>query len=162
MDTALRALSANGVVGAILAIAFALLALTIGVLVWALKKYVESSVDEKKEFMESSMKEKSDFSEFMRALTASLNGLGLNFQATRTDTLSVVRDLGDRIEHVTWAAHDKMVLVFRESLTGTANSIRDSNVKLAQEFEKQRLQEKVDELSRPHNVADGAIPRPVR
>jgi hypothetical protein len=157
MSEALKTLSSNGVVGAILSVAFALLALTIGVLVWALKKYVQSSVDEKKEFLESSMKEKADFSEFMRALTASLNGLGLNFQATRTDTLSVVRDLGDRIEHVTWAAHDKMVLVFRESLTGTANSIRDSNLKLAQEFEKQRLQEKVDQLSRPHDVGDGRV-----
>jgi HAMP domain-containing protein len=138
MDSALKALSANGIVGAILAVAFALLALTIGVLVWALKRYVESSIDEKR-----------DFSEFMRALTASLNGLGLNFQATRTDTLSVVRDLGDRIEHVTWAAHDKMVLVFRESLTGTANSIRSSNEALAKDLENQRMR---DELSRPHNI----------
>ena len=138
MNEALKALSANGVVGAILAVAFALLALTIGVLVWALKRYVESSIDEKR-----------DFSEFMRALTASLNGLGLNFQATRTDTLSVVRDLGDRIEHVTWAAHDKMVLVFRESLTGTANSIRSSNEALAKDLENQRMR---DELSRPHSI----------
>ena len=155
MDIALKELASSGTLGAILASVFALLAIVIGVLVWMLKRYVDSSMDEKK-----------DFSAFMTSLTTALNGLGLNFQATRTDTLSVVRDLGDRIEHVTWAAHDKMVLVFRDSLTGTANSIRKDQADLVAEMERkmlekeaQRLREENAELSRPHDVGDGRVQR---
>jgi hypothetical protein len=148
MDTALKELASSGALGAIVAALFGLLAIVIGVLVWALKRYVDTSMLERK-----------DFAEFMKALTSSLNGLGLNFQATRADTLSVVRDLGTQIEHVTWAAHEKMVTVFRESLTGTANSIRESNRDLVRAVETQHLQDRVDELSHPHSVGDGTVRR---
>ena len=148
METAIKELASSGTLGAVLASVFALLAIVIGVLVWALKRFVDSSIDDKK-----------DFSAFMQALTTSLNGLGLNFAATRADTLAEVRDMGDKINNVTWAAHEKMVTVFRDSLTGAANSIREGNNKLVQDLETQRLRDENAVLSRPQNVGDGTVRR---
>jgi copper chaperone CopZ len=165
MEAALKALSGSGVGGAILAVAFALLTATIGVLSWALKRLVDSAI-----------KQQDKFSDFMDALTKSLNAIGMNCQACRSDSVATIRDLEGtlkaEVQHVVWASHDKAKLEteqaidhaverLEESVTGAANSIRTSNKELVQSIENQRLQERVDELSRPHDVT-GAIPRPVR
>jgi copper chaperone CopZ len=162
MEAALHALSANGITGAIFAVIFALLAATIGVLAWALKRLVDAAI-----------KQQDRFVDFMDALTKSLQAIGMNCQACRSDSVATIRDLEGQVkaevQHVVWASHDKAKLEMEaaidhavekieESFTGTANSIRASNKELAQAFENQRLQERVDELSRPHDV-DGAVRR---
>ena len=164
MAEALKALAGTGAIGAILAVAFALLALTIGVLGWALKRLVDSAI-----------KQQDRFVDFMDALTKSLQAIGLNCQACRADSVSSIRDLErdvlEKVDHVVWASHDKAKLE-RESalavavekldgaITGAANSIRNSNAELLREAENQRLRDQVDELSRPHDMC--ATPRPVR
>lgn len=165
METALHALATNPTAGAILAVVFALLAATIGVLAWALKRLVDAAI-----------KQQDKFSDFMDALTKSLSAIGMNCQACRSDSVATIRDLEGtlkaEVQHVVWAAHDKARLEtdaaignavekLEESVTGAANSIRAANKELAQAFENQRLQDRVDELSRPHDIG-GAAPRPVR
>lgn len=163
MESALRALSGNGTTGAILAVAFGLLAATIGVLGWALKRLVDSAI-----------KQQDKFADFMEALTKSLTAIGMNCQVCRSDSVATIRDLESEVkaevQHVVWASHDKAKLEteaaidnaverLEESITGAAQSIRASNKEFVQAAENQRLQERVDELSRPHDM--GATPRPV-
>jgi len=165
METALHALATTPTAGAILAVVFALLAATIGVLAWALKRLVDAAI-----------KQQDKFSDFMDALTKSLSAIGMNCQACRSDSVATIRDLEGElkaeVQHVVWAAHDKAKLEtaqaidhsvekLEESITGTANSIRASNKELVQAIENQLLQARVEELSRPHNVG-GGTPRPVR
>jgi nitrate reductase gamma subunit len=155
MENALHSLSTTGTAGAILAVVFALLAATIGVLAWALKRLVDAAI-----------KQQDKFSDFMDALTKSLTAIGFNCQACRSDSVATLRDLEGtvkaEVQHVVWAAHDKAKLEtdasidhaverLEESFTGAANSIRAA-------IEKQHLQDRVDELSRPHDV-DGAVRR---
>ena len=162
MEAALKALSGSGVMGAILAIAFALLAGTSGVLGWALKRLVDSAI-----------KQQDKFADFMEALTKSLNAIGMNCQACRSDSVAAIRDLEDGIKkevrETVWAAHDKAQLETEAAiktaaektdmtLTGVATSIRTSNEILVQAVRTQLLQERVEELSRPHDVRDG-VPR---
>jgi len=156
MESALRELSGSGLPGSILAVAFALLAVTIGVLGWALKRLVDSALRQQEKFVD-----------FMDALTKSLNVIGTNCQACRSDSVATIRDLESglkaEVQHVVWAAHDKAKLEtdaaidhaverLEESVTGAAQSIRASNKELVQSIENQRLQERVDELSRPHSI----------
>ena len=164
MEAALRALSGSGVIGAILAVSFALLAGTIGVLGWALKKLVDSAI-----------RQQEKFSDFMEALTKSLNVIGANCMACRSDSVGSIRDLENvikqEVQHVVWAAHDKAKLETEKaiedahakmegSITGAANSIREGNRALVQSVENQRLREEVEELSRPHPVdGDGTVRR---
>ena len=163
MESALKVLSSTGAMGAVVAAVIALLAIVIGVLGWALKRLVDGA-----------LKQQDKFSDFMEALTRSLNGIGTNCQACRTDAQSAIRDLEANvkaeIQHVVWASHDKAKLETEvvvktaadrldAALTGTAGSIRASNKELVQAVENQRLQERVDELSRPHDVGDGAVRR---
>jgi cytochrome c556 len=160
MESALHTLGNNGATGAILAIVFALLAAAIGVLSWALKRLVDAAI-----------KQQDKFSDFMDALTKSLSAIGANCQACRSDSVATIRDLEgtlkDEVQHVVWASHDKAKLEteqyidhavekLEESVTGAANSIRASNKELVQATENQRLQDRVDDLSRPHVVSDAA------
>jgi hypothetical protein len=164
MDTALKELAGSGALGAIMAAVIALCGLVVAALIWMLKRMVDASLAERVEF-----------GGFMKALTASLNGLGLNFQANRSDTMAAVRDVETNVkaevQHVVWAAHDKQVLLHDKALsaavnllsteiTGAAQSIRASNADLLKEAENQRLHDRVEELSRPHDT--GCTPRPVR
>lgn len=157
MTEALKTLSGSGAMGAILAVAFALLAATIGVLAWALKRLVESA-----------LRQQEKFAEFMEALTKSLNTIGMNCLACRQDSVTSLRDMEKAvvatINQTVWSAHDKSRLQtdaaietavdrIEESFTGAANSIRASNEKLVQEVENRRLQEKIDDLSRPHDAS---------
>jgi hypothetical protein len=159
MEAAIRTLAGSGAIGAILAVAFALLAVTIGVLAWALKRLVESALQQQERFVQ-----------FMDALTKSLNAIGANCLACRQDSVGSLRDLEKSlvasVEHTiveshekarleTTAAIDGAVTSLEESLTGVATSIRASNKELVQEIENQRLREKVDDLSRPHDVNGG-------
>ena len=168
MESALRALSGSGAIGAILAIAFGLLAGTIGVLGWALKRLVDSA-----------LRQQEKFADFMEALTKSLNAISINCQACRSDSVASIRDLEkavlEKVDHTVWASHDKAKLEhdaaidhavekLEESFTGAANSIRASNQGLVAAVENQRLkeraeslQEQVEELSRPHNITDGVV-----
>jgi hypothetical protein len=164
MDVAIKDLASSGALGAIVAAVFSLLALVIGVLVWALKRYVDTSIDREK-----------DFSGFMRALTTSLNGLGINCQTCRTDSQAAIIDMETNvkaeIQHVVWASHDKAALetaavvkaAFEKTdavITGVATSIRTSNEALVQAVRTQILENRVEELSRPLNVGgDGVVRR---
>jgi hypothetical protein len=161
MEAALKALSGSGVIGAILAVAFALLAGTIGVLGWALKRLVDSAI-----------KQQDKFADFMDALTKSLNAIGINCMACRSDSVASIRDLEGNvkaeIQHVVWANHDKAKLETEGTIraavekldgaiTGAANSIRASNAALLTEAENQRLRSQVDKLSQAHDVGDGRV-----
>ena len=63
----------------------------------------------------------------MEALTTSLNSLVTNFQATRTDTLAVVRDFQtavlEKINSLVWEAHRETVTLLSHELTGVAGRI---------------------------------------
>ena len=157
MEAALKALSGSGVIGAVLAVAFLLLSGTIGILGYALKRLVDSALTQQEKF-----------AEFMEALTKSLSAIGLNCQACRADSVATLRDLEgtlkQEIQHVVWASHDKAKLEndaslktvadrIDASLTGAASSIRESNKALVQDVANQRLQERIDELSRPHDLS---------
>ena len=161
MDTALKELASSGALGAIVAAIFSLLAIVIGVLVWALKRYVDTSIEREKEF-----------SGFMKALTSAFNAVGINTQACRSDTMAAIRDseanITAVIEHTVWAAHDKAMLLHDKSLaaatsllsteiTGAAQSIRTGNRDLLQEIENRRLRDQVDELSRPHTITPAPV-----
>ena len=63
-----------------------------------------------------------------------------------------MRDAGAQIEKVIWASHNQARIETNESLTGVATSIRASNEKLVDQIENRRLQDKVDDLSRDHDV----------
>lgn len=155
MDTALKELASSGALGAIVAAIFSLLAIVIGVLVWALKRYVDAAIEDKKEF-----------GGFMRALTSAFNAVGMNTQACRSDTMAAIRDceanLTAAIEHTVWAAHDKAMLLHDKTvaaatsllsteITGAAQSIRASNEKMAQDLDNANLRREV-EVSRAHNI----------
>ena len=155
MDTALKELASSGALGAIVAAIFSLLAIVIGVLVWALKRYVDTSIEREKEF-----------GGFMKALTSAFNAVGLNTQACRSDTMAAIRDaeanLTAAIEHTVWAAHDKAMLLHDKSLaaatsllsteiTGAAQSIRARVDQTVQDIDNMNLRREV-EISRAHNI----------
>jgi DNA anti-recombination protein RmuC len=176
MNEALKTLSSSGTTGAIMAVILGLLSVVIGVLVRMLWKLFDKNI-------EADKRREDKYGEFMTALTASLNALTMNFQATRTDSLAAIRDtqtnLLTGIQQIIWLSHDKSKADRKEmvefaieklsgEITGAANSIRASNEKMMTECEKQRLndekqrlREENDELSRPHHV-DDAAPRKVR
>jgi hypothetical protein len=95
--------------------------------------------------------------DYIKEQTAVMAALREAVAHSRSDAVSAVRDVGVQLERVTWQAHEKMVTVFRDSLTGAAQSIRTSNERMAEDFENRRLREKVEELSRPHDVGDGRV-----
>jgi DNA anti-recombination protein RmuC len=143
MEAALKALSGSGATGAVLAVAFALLAGTIGVLGWALKRLVDSA-----------LKQQDKFGDFMEALTASLNAIATNCTACKSDSAAELRAIDSSIkselQHVVWASHDKATLEtnasieravdrLEESLTGAATEIRTSNEKMVHELENSLL-----------------------
>ena len=163
MEAALKALSTNGVVGAILAVAFALLALTIGVLGMSHKDMISASI-----------KQQEKFSAFMEKLTEALAAINLNSKTGRTDCLGATRqaenNISLQVEHVAWAVHDKAKLEIEAALgvavekisaevTGAANSIRAGMRDFVQAVENQRLRDENAELSRPHDVGDGRVLR---
>jgi hypothetical protein len=131
----------------------------LGFFLWAGRAVVRSLLAHAETVFDSMGKQQLEFGAYMKELTHTLAGIREAVQAGRQDALASVRDMGDRIEHVTWAAHDKMVSVFRESLTGAATSIRTSNDALVREVRTQMLEERVEELSRPHDVGDGMVRR---
>jgi glycerate-2-kinase len=155
MAEALKALSSQGTFGAILAAVFALLSIVIGVLGLVLKRLVEAAIEQQKAATANQLKQQEKFSVFMDALTASLNGLVANFQATRTDTLQVVRDYQvavlDKVDTIVWDAHRETVELLSKDLTGVANRIEASNKKTIQELDNYYLRREV-EVSRAHNV----------
>lgn len=146
MESALKALSSSGATGAILAVVFALLAGTVGVLAWALKRLVESA-----------LKQQDKFSEFMDALTTSLNSIGTNCASCQSASIAAIRsaesELKAEVQHVVWAAHDKGTLEtdasvsravgeLEESITGAATSVRET----LQTLENNRLRDKLARL----------------
>ena len=101
----------------------------------------------------------------LEELTAAATAIRDNCRACRADSVAAARDLQkaveEKIDHVVWKAHDQAAAENREvigastaaldrALTGVAQSIRDSNVKLVQEVENQLLRKENEELSRPH------------
>ena len=139
----------------------------LGFFLWAGRAVVRSLLAHAETVFDSMGKQQSEFGNYMKELTHTLAGIREAVLAGRQDALASVREVGDRIEHVTWAAHDKMVSVFRESLTGTAQSIRKDQADLVAGIERARLEQEAarlraenEELSRPHNVGgDGRVQR---
>ena len=160
MTEALKALSNQGVFGAILATVFALLAVVIGLLGLVLKRLVDSAIEQQKTAMEQQRKQQEKFSGFMEALTTSLNSLVTNFQATRTDTLAVVRDFQtavlEKINSLVWEAHRETVTLLSHELTGVAGRIEASNEKAIKDLDNYYLRRE-NEISRSHNVGDGTV-----
>ena len=160
MTEALKALSNQGTFGAVLAAVFALLSVVIGVLGLVLKRLVDSAIEQQKSAMEQQRKQQEKFSGFMEALTASLNGLVANFQATRTDTLAVVRDFQiavlDKIDSLVWDVHRETVSLLSHELTGVAGRIEASNEKAIKDLDNYYLRRE-NEISRSHNVGDGTV-----
>ena len=140
-------------------VAMAVLVPVLGFFLWAGRAIVVSLIEQAKLFIAGLVEQQKAFSLHMKELTATLVGIRENCQACRADAVASARDSGDRLERVTWAVHDKMVLSFRESLTGAAQSIRESNANLVKELEVSILQRENNELSRPH---DEAAPRKAR
>jgi hypothetical protein len=162
MEAALKSLSNQGTFGAVLAAVFALLAIVIGVLGLVLKRLVDSAIKQQETAMDGQRKQQEKFSGFMEALTASLNGLVANFQATRTDTLAVVRDFQiavlDKVESVVWDANRETVALLSKDLTGVANRIEASNEKAVKELDNYYLRRE-NEISRSHTIGDGVVHR---
>jgi len=101
----------------------------------------------------------------LEELTKFVESLRDNCRACRADSVAGIRDaqkaIEEKIDHAVWKAHDQGASENREvigaaataldkALTGVAQSIRDSNVKLVQEVENQLLRKENEELSRPH------------
>lgn len=127
----------------------------LGFFLWAGRAIVRSLLEHAKIVFEGLTKQQTEFSEYMRELTHTLAGIRENCQACRADAVSSARDSGDRLERVTWAAYNQMVTKFGESLTGAAQSIRESNARLVQDIETRRLLRENAELSRDHDVGGG-------
>jgi uncharacterized protein YneF (UPF0154 family) len=151
MEASLKALSSSGATGAILAVVFALLAGTIGGLVWALKRLVEAT-----------LKQQDRFSDFMEALTESLNAIGTNCTAclanSAASTKATEASLRSEIQHVVWAAHDKATLEtdasieravdkLEETFTGAALSIRSSNEAMLRTLENSILRSQLEKAT---------------
>jgi hypothetical protein len=187
---ALKTLSGSGTLGAVMAPILGLLGVVIGVLIWMLKGMFTRWLEADKVKVRADEARESKYNEFMAAFTSSLNAMTLNLQATRSDSLAAIRDTQSNllagIQGVIRLSHDEAKIERKElieqaveklsgEITGAANSIRNSNEKLAATFEKQidaaerqrlleekrRLQEENDDLSKPHTI-DDAAPRRVR
>jgi hypothetical protein len=170
MEAALKALSGSGATGAVLAVAFALLAGVGGILGWALKRFVDAAIEQQKAAIkqqDAALRHQEKFGDFIEALTKSLNAIGVNCMACRSDSVSSLRDVEatvkSEVAHVVWASHDKAALetaaaigraveTLEASFTGAANSIRASNAQLLVDVENKRLRAQVEDLSRPTNV----------
>jgi len=138
----------------------------LGFFLWAGRAVVRSLLAHAESVFDSMGKQQSEFGNYMKELTHTLSGIREAVQAGRQDALASVRDVGDRLEHVVWASHDKMLSEFRAELTGTAQSIRKDQAGLVAEMERKRLEQEAarlraenEELSRPHNAGDGVVRR---
>src|ERR1017187_6907329 len=138
MESSLRDLSSSGALGAIVASVFSLLAIVIAVLIWTLKRYVDSS-----------MRREEKFEKFMEALTSAMNAIGINCQACRVDSMARLHEAGETIGREISLALAAQATRFESALTNTAQSIRGFNEQLVQNVERIHLRETVDELSRP-------------
>ena len=148
METALKEMASSGTLGAIVAAVFSLLALVIAVLIWTLKRYVDSS-----------MRREEKFEKFMEALTSAMNAIGINCQACRVDSMARLHEAGETIGREISLALAAQATRFESALTNTAQSIRGFNEQLVQNVERIHLRETVDELSRPHTAAEGIVRR---
>ena len=162
-------------------VAVAILFPLIGFLIWAgsgrsrsllvhIDEFFKGVLEQQKESAGAQKESAGAMKELARAFT----GIRENCLACRVDSVSVLRDAEERLNQkfveVTWQAHDKTFAEidkgftalgsrFDTALTGAATSIRASNEKLVQDVENQRLQDRVDELSRPHVVGEGTVRR---
>ena len=155
-------------------VAVAILFPLIGFIIWAGRSIVKSLLVHIDEFFKGVLEQQKESAGAMKELARAFTGIRENCLACRVDSVSVLRDAEERLNQkfveVTWQAHDKTFVEiekgftalgsrFDTALTGVATSIRASNEKLVQDVENQRLQDRVDELSRPHNVGDGTVRR---
>ena len=168
--------------------AIAILLPLVGFLIWAGRAIVKSLLLHIDEFFKGVLEQQKEatsqqkeVTQAMKELAKAFSGISERCLACRVDSVSTLRDaekqIVDKFTEITAAAHDRtfreieagftsLGTRFESSLTNTAESIRKGQKDLVEaatrqrlEREKAELEEKVEELSRPHNVGDGVVRR---
>ena len=152
-----------------------------GFILWAGRAVVRSLLVHIDEFFRGVLEQQKESSGAMKELARAFADISARCLACRVDSVSTVRDLESSLTkkfvEVSSAAHDrtfaevqaglaKIGSQFETALTQTAQSIRRDQATLVAEMERKHLEEEASrlreenaELSRPHDVGDGAVRR---